>query len=136
MVREDAGAMPMVDLNTTPLIDVMLVLLIIFMISAPLMAHRVPLPLGSSRPENPVSPQQHRIGIEALGIDARLTLDGSLISRGDLSAALKEAARLAPADQPEFRIDAEPEVRFEQVALLLAEGQRLGLGKMGLESRD
>lgn len=130
MVREHA-AVPLVDLNTTPLIDVMLVLLIIFMIAAPMMAHRIKLP-GPSADPAPSAQTRHEIGIESIGADVRLWLDGVLVSRSELAGALRDAGRLPLARQPEFRIEPAADVRFESVAELLAQGQRAGVGRIGV----
>jgi biopolymer transport protein ExbD len=132
MVREHA-AVPMVDLNTTPLIDVMLVLLIIFMIAAPMLSHRLPLPNSQPGPDPATVSARHEIGVEAIGSQVRLTLDGELISESMLAVRLQAAGRLPRAQQGEFRISATEEVRFETVANLMATGQRAGVARVGLE---
>lgn len=132
MVREHA-AVPMVDLNTTPLIDVMLVLLIIFMIAAPMLSHRLPLPNEQQGPEPATISARHEIGVEAIGNQVRLTLDGELMSESMLAARLQASGRLPRAEQGEFRINAMGDVRFETVANLLAIGKRAGIARIGLE---
>jgi biopolymer transport protein ExbD len=136
MMQADARAMPMADVNTTPLIDVMLVLLIIFMISAPMLAHRLPVP--SPQPGPPVfePTQRHLVQLEAIGTDLRLTLDGELISRSDLQQRLLAAARLPEARQPEFRIDAAADVRFDHLVALLSDARRTGAAHVGLARGD
>jgi len=123
----------MVDLNTTPLIDVMLVLLIIFMIAAPMLSHRLPLPNQQPGPDPATISARHEIGVEAIGNQVRLTLDGELISASMLAARLQAAGRLPPATQGEFRIKAAGEVRFETVAGLMAIGKRAGVARVGVE---
>jgi biopolymer transport protein ExbD len=132
MVREHA-AVPMVDLNTTPLIDVMLVLLIIFMIAAPMMAHRLPLPNEQPGPKPAEISARHEIGVEAIGSQVRLTLDGELVSESMLVVRLQAAGRLPVLEQGEYRINAMGDVRFETVAGLMAIGKRAGLARVGLE---
>ncbi len=132
MVREHA-AVPMVDLNTTPLIDVMLVLLIIFMITAPMLSHRLSLPNQQPGPDPAVISARHEIGVEAIGNQVRLTFDGELVSASMLAARLQAAGRLSPREQGEFRINATDDVRFETVAGLMAVGKRAGVERLGLE---
>jgi len=132
MVREHA-AVPMADLNTTPLVDVMLVLLIIFMIAAPLLSHRLPLPNEQPGPSAAVIPVRHEIGVEAIGKQVRLTLDGELMSQSMLTARFDIAGRLPAKEQPEFRIAATGDVRFEAVAHLMALGKRAGVARLGLD---
>ena len=132
MVQEHATA-PMVDLNTTPLIDVMLVLLIIFMITAPMLSHRLPLPNEQQGPDPATISARHEIGVEAIGNQVRLTLDGELMSESMLASRLQVAGRLPSAQQGEFRINAAGDVRFETVANLMAIGKRAGVARLGLE---
>jgi len=134
MVRSlEHAAAPMVDLNTTPLIDVMLVLLIIFMIAAPLMSHRLPLPNEQMGPDPATIPTRHEITVEAIGDQVRLTLDGELMSESMLAARLKIAGRMPLKEQAEFRISATEDVRFETVANLMAIGKRAGVARVGLD---
>ncbi|MFO1494045.1 MAG: biopolymer transporter ExbD [Lysobacterales bacterium] len=131
-MREQA-AMPMSDLNTTPLVDVMLVLLIIFMISAPLLTHRVPIPLAQpSKEVTPAPDQKFLIGVEATGGSLLWTLDGEPIAERELHARLQSAGRLARDQQPAFRLQAGESVRFDTVATLLAAGRRAGVERIGL----
>ena len=131
MVREAAA--PMVDLNTTPLIDVMLVLLIIFMIAAPLMSHKLPLPNQAPGPDPATIPARHEITVEAIGNQVRLTLDGELKSESMLASRLQIAGRMPAKEQAEFRISANEDVRFETVAGLMAMGKRAGVARVGLD---
>lgn len=132
MVRDHA-AVPMADLNTTPLIDVMLVLLIIFMITAPMLSHRLPLPNQQPGPDPAIISARHQIGIEAIGNQVRLTLDGELMSESTLASRLRAAGRMPALEQGEFRINASGDVRFETVASLMAVARRAGVARVGLE---
>ena len=136
MMQTQARAMPMSDVNTTPLIDVMLVLLIIFMIAAPMMTHRLPIPSPQPGPTVYQPQTRHSIQLEAIGPDLRLTLDGTVLSRTELYERMRVAARLPAKEQPEFRIDAAPDVRFDHVVSLLSEARRSGAAHVGLERAD
>jgi biopolymer transport protein ExbD len=122
---------PITDLNTTPLIDVMLVLLIIFMIAAPVVAHRVPLPAASAAPSNTSIPPVI-IDIAAEAGAGAYRLDDVPIARTDLLVRIRQWAALAPAQQPTVHIRAGEEVPFDTVATLLADGQRAGVLRFGL----
>ena len=129
----EQAAVPMSDLNTTPLVDVMLVLLIIFMISAPLLNHRVPLPLPQQSP-HVAQPAEQRflIAVEDTGGALLWTLDGEPIAQRELHARLLSAGRLPREAQPEFRLQAGENVRFDTVAAFLADGRRAGVERIGL----
>lgn len=133
MVREHAAAVPLSDVNTTPLIDIMLVLLIIFMIAAPVLSHRLPLQNRQPGPRTTQVEQRHEIGVEGDAAQVQLTLDGVPVAHSTLAARLREAGGLPKDRQPEFRIVAGGEVRFETVAMLMAVGKRAGVERVGLE---
>ena len=118
---------PIATINTTPLIDMMLVLLIMFIVAIPLSTHKVPLDLPSGPPpERAVPPPVHRLDIDAAG---RLRWDGRPIAAAALGPLL---ARLAadPAG-PELHLRADGEARYERVDQVLAEIQRAGVARMG-----
>jgi biopolymer transport protein ExbD len=115
------------EINMTPLVDVMLVLLIIFIITVPVMKHSVnlDLPRASSQPHE-AKPETVRLSVDAQGIyywnESRVEGDG-------LTPLLQAAATKAP--QPELHIRADKEVRYERVAEAMAAAQRAGLRKIG-----
>jgi biopolymer transport protein ExbD len=118
---------PMVEINTTPLVDVMLVLLIIFIITAPLLTHavRIDLPEASSTP-NSEKPETVTLAIDG---DGKLFWNDQPIAEGDLEPRLAEAAARNP--QPELHLRADRNTRYEKLAQVMAAAQRGGITKMG-----
>jgi len=115
------------EINMTPLVDVMLVLLIIFIITVPVMKHsvEVDLPRASSRPED-AKPETVRLSVDAQGA---YYWNESRIDDRDLERMLRQAA--AKNRQPELHIRGDKAVRYERVAQALSAAQRAGLRKIG-----
>ena len=115
------------EINMTPLVDVMLVLLIIFMITVPVMTQsvNVQLPRATSAPEQ-ASPQTIQLAVDAQG---RYFWNGQPLAAADLAARLKAAAQQQP--QPELHLRADKDARYEPVAQALAAAQRAGLHRIG-----
>jgi len=84
----------MAEMNITPLVDVMLVLLVIFMIAAPIATGSIDLKLPQARPDKPIAPPPH-LSLRVLH-DGRFTLEGAAISEAALASALTDAAHRAP----------------------------------------
>jgi biopolymer transport protein ExbD len=119
----------MMDINTTPLIDVMLVLLIMLIITIPPQLHAVNLdmPRASAAPP-PTPPQIIRIDIDANSV---ISWNGqALTDRAALQAQLSQTAALQP--QPELHIRSHPKAKYEATAAVLAGAQRQGLNKLGI----
>ncbi len=119
----------LMDINTTPLIDVMLVLLIMLIITIPAQLHSVNLdmPVATQRPPK-LDPVVIQIEIEA---DASLRWNGqALPDRQALQARLAQAAALQP--QPELHIRSHAKAKYEAAAFVLASAQRAGLTQLGL----
>jgi biopolymer transport protein ExbD len=116
------------EINMTPLVDVMLVLLIIFIITVPVMQHAVSidLPRASNQPEI-LQPETVRLSVDASG-----TYFWNAEPLADAALALRLAAAAAQQPQPELHIRGDKAVRYERVAKLMAAAQRAGLHKMGL----
>jgi biopolymer transport protein ExbD len=118
---------PIAEINTTPLVDVMLVLLIMFIIIIPVVSHKVPLDLPSVpvRPQEP--PPTHQLDILAGG---GLLWDGSAIAPAALAGRL--GALAADPAHPELHLNADGEARYEQVDQILALIRRAGVTRLGL----
>ncbi|RYX96222.1 MAG: biopolymer transporter ExbD [Comamonadaceae bacterium] len=115
------------EINMTPLVDVMLVLLIIFIITVPVMKHSVniDLPRASNEVQN-IKPETLRLSVDAQGA---YFLDDALITEENLPGALLAAASRNP--QPELHISGDKTVRYEKVAQAMAAAQQAGLRKIG-----
>jgi biopolymer transport protein ExbD len=124
---QDAPDEVMNEINMTPLVDVMLVLLIIFIITVPVMKHAVniELPRASSQPQD-VKPETIRLSVDAQG---RYFWNDEPVDDAALAARL--ATQAAQSPQPELHIRGDRDVRYERVARVLAQVQRAGLKKIG-----
>jgi biopolymer transport protein ExbD len=125
------SAGPMADINVTPLIDVMLCLLIIFILNAPLPAHQVKVDLPQkSTITPPIDPPPP--------IELRILASGELIWNDQplIEAALDPQLRLEAAKnpQPELQIDIENTTHFEAVADVLATAKNAGMTKIGFKN--
>ena len=114
------------EINMTPLVDVMLVLLIIFIITVPVMKHAViDLPRASNEALN-VKPETVRLSVDAAG---GYFINDAPIADEALAPRLREAAAQNP--QPELHIRGDKSVRYERVAQAMATAQQAGLRKIG-----
>ena len=118
---------PMAEINMIPLIDVMLVLLVIFIITAPLLTHavKIELPKASSQP-NITKPQNIQLGIKAAG---EVYWNGEVVDKTTLAARMAGAAKLDP--QPEIHLRADRTTEYQKVAEVMAAAARAGLVKIG-----
>ena len=121
---------PTSEINTTPLVDVMLVLLVIFIITAPLLTHavKIDLPQASSQPQ-PEKPELVSVSIDAAG---KYYWNNQLLTQPELKAKLDVAATQKP--QPELNIRADKETRYQVVASLMADINNSGITKLGFVS--
>ncbi|MCU0969250.1 MAG: biopolymer transporter ExbD [Rubrivivax sp.] len=124
----------MVDINTTPLIDVMLVLLIMFIITIPIQTHAVkmnmPVPNNAAPPPTP--PVIIRIDLD---FDGTIGWNGEIVpDRETLEAKL--AAVAAEPDQPEVHLRPNKLVTYRHVAMVMASAQRLGVTKIGIVGNE
>ena len=128
MTTGGSGGGPMAEINVTPLVDVMLVLLIIFMITAPLMSHKIRIDLPQANPnvqqDNPPEP-----------IDLAIKENGDLfwndepVTDAILQAQLRVAAQKSP--QPELQIRADKPTQWQKIATVMAEAKSAGMVKLG-----
>ena len=127
---EDA---PLMDINTTPLIDVMLVLIIMLIITIPIQTHAVKLnmPVGpSAAPPKP--PEIVRIDVD---FDGTIGWNGTIVpDRAELENKLAMVA--AMPDQPEVHLRPNKLVSYKVVAMVMASAQRLGVNKIGLVGNE
>lgn len=118
---------PLAEINTTPMVDVMLVLLVIFIVTAPLLTPAIRLDLpraeGRAQTQEPVTVQ---LSLDAQG---RVYWDGVVLDSDEaLAQRMAEAAALSPA--PGLQVRADREVRYERLAVLLASAQNAGLSRL------
>ena len=125
-----AHTQPMAEINTTPLVDVMLVLLVIFIITAPLLTHaiKIDLPQASSQ-TLPEKPEVISVSIDALG---KMYWNDTPMIAGEFKVKLQEIAAKKP--QPELNIRADKETRYQVLAELMADAQKAGITKLGFVS--
>ena len=121
---------PMSEINTTPLVDVMLVLLVIFIITAPLLTHavKIDLPQASSQPL-PEKPEVISVAIDASG---NMYWNDAPLVQGELKVKLQQIANQKP--QPELNIRADKETLYQVLAEVMADAQNVGVTKLGFVS--
>lgn len=124
---------PMMDINTTPLIDVMLVLIIMLIITIPIQLHSVNLNMPTGTPPPPVKdPVVVTIDVD---FDGTVLWNGeALPDRNALEAKLQNVA--AEADQPEVHLRPNKLVEYKSVAMVMASAQRLGVTKLGIVGNE
>ncbi|HNQ04066.1 MAG TPA: biopolymer transporter ExbD [Thiobacillaceae bacterium] len=123
----DPGQQPVAEINMIPLIDVMLVLLVIFIVTAPLLTHavKIELPKASSQ-VNLVKRENIHLSIDAAGT---VYWNGTALGAEDWQARMAESARLEP--QPELHIRADGDLAYRQVARVMSDAARAGLTRIG-----
>ncbi len=119
-------APPMAEINTTPLVDVMLVLLVIFIITAPLFHQAVPIDLPKVESTR-LDDKPHMVSV-ALDTEGRIYVDGAETARDALPTLFAQAAN--GGAQPELHLRADRGTRYERVTDVLAEAQRAGIVKI------
>ncbi|AOB31852.1 biopolymer transporter ExbD [Bordetella sp. H567] len=125
--NKGSGSHAMSEINMVPLIDVMLVLLVIFIITAPLLAHsiRIDMPQVSAEPVKE-EPKTVDLAIDAGG---QLFWDDKPVLEAELPDRFAAAAGTQP--QPELRIRADLNTRYETLAKVMGAARRAGLGRIG-----
>jgi biopolymer transport protein ExbD len=124
----------MVDINTTPLIDVMLVLLIMFIITIPIQTHAVKLNMPTPSNVQPTKlPDIQRIDVD---FDGTISVNGTGMSKDELDAKLAEWGRMVLADQPEVHLRPNKLVAYKFVAAIMASAQRQGVSKIGMVGNE
>jgi biopolymer transport protein TolR len=121
---------PMAEINVTPLVDVMLVLLIIFMVTAPLLASGVPIELPDSR-ANALDQQPDQVTI-AIDREGFIYVDDSLVERGAFPAAVERIACGSRADAPLITLRADRTLDYGRVMAVMGELNRGGCNSISL----
>ena len=126
------GGGPMSEINVTPLIDVMLVLLIIFIVTAPIMTYPIAVDLPQ-RVLNPPPVTRDPPPPIDLRVDAsnQVYWDNSPVNVADLQQKMEEEVQKDPTNQPELRIDANPDSEYEVMAKILAQAKNAQMKKIG-----
>ena len=123
----------MMDINTTPLIDVMLVLIIMLIITIPIQTHAIKLnmPVGNPPPP-PTPPEVVQIDVD---FDGTVLWNGTIVpTRDELEVRLTAAA--SQAVQPEVHLRPNKLVQYKSVAMVMASAQRIGLTKLGIVGNE
>ena len=125
--NDNSHQAPMAEINVTPMVDVMLVLLVIFIITAPLFTHAVKLelPTASSAPA-PEKPESITLSINAEG---KLFWNNAAVSIDELGTRFATAAQKKP--HPELQLRADKSTRYEVIAQVMSAAQTNGMTKIG-----
>jgi biopolymer transport protein ExbD len=124
---------PMMEINTTPLIDVMLVLIIVLIMSIPVMTHATKLDMPQTN--NPPPPERPEVIQIDIDFDGTIVWNGTVVSNLDqlssFFASARRAAEAAGRPQPEIHLRPDRRSRYETTALVMAAAQRNRMAKMG-----
>jgi biopolymer transport protein ExbD len=125
---DDENERPMNEINTTPLVDVMLVLLIVFMITIPVITQSVPLDLPQVwNQATKTKPENINISVNR---DGQVFWNAALVpTNADLLNKMKEVAVIKP--QPEVHVRADQRTKYEYVGRVILDAQRAGIMKVG-----
>ena len=121
---------PMAEINVTPLVDVMLVLLIIFMVTAPLMTAGVPVELPESRAKA-LAQDQQQVTL-TMGRDGRIFIDKAEVARGELADRLAALPRNADGKPPQVSLRADKALDYGRVMAVMGELNRAGFNSIAL----
>jgi len=134
MSTSQADGEVLVDINTTPLIDVMLVLLTLLILTLPIQTHAVKLDMP--RPDSAPPPENAEANIVELGVDfdGSITWNGERVDRDTLDTKLLEASKMKPA--AEIQLDPNRLAKYDTVAMVLADAQHLGVTHIGFTGID
>ena len=123
---------PMMDMNTTPLIDVMLVLLIMFIITIPVQTHavKIDLPVPTDSQSN-VDPEKNKVMIDRAGT---ITWNGTPVDLAQLAQYLEQTKALPV--EPELQVQPDPFARYIVVDNVMAVIKRSGVGKLGFVGNE
>jgi biopolymer transport protein ExbD len=129
---ESQSPNPIIEMNTTPLIDVMLVLLVMFIITIPIQSHAVKLDLPTPCADCPkVERFRNHLAITGQGA---ILWNGRSVSKQQFAATLDKAARRRP--EPELHLQPDPDARYELVDEVLALTKRSGITRLGFVGNE
>jgi biopolymer transport protein ExbD len=134
MSTSTADGEVMVEMNTTPLIDVMLVLLTLLIITLPIQTHAVKLDMpAANAPPPTVIPQTVELGVD---FDGTITWNGTAVDRGTMDAYFAEIGKKPALEQDEIHVNPNRLAKYNAVAMVLADAQRLGATHIGFSGID
>jgi len=130
---DNSSGEPMMDINTTPLIDVMLVLLIMFIITLPIQTHAVKLdlPQNTNQPPPPIQPLKNTVGVTAANT---ITWNGNPVTMDQLRTYLEVTQQMNPI--PELHLQPDATARYELVDEVLAVTKKAHVQKMGFVGNE
>ena len=135
-VGSDSGEADVImDVNTTPLIDVMLVLLVLFIMTIPIQLHAVNLDMPVPNP-NSTPPVDPKVVVLLIDFDGTLYWNEQQVSKAELAPKLAAEAALPLAEQAELHIKPHKMVDYGHVAHVMAAAQRVGLKKLGMVGNE
>jgi biopolymer transport protein ExbD len=124
----------MVEMNTTPLIDVMLVLLTLLIITLPIQTHAVKLDMPQANPTPPTFiPPTVELGVD---FDGTVTWNGTPVDRGTMDSYLADIGKKPSDQQDEIHVSPNRLAKYDAVAVVLADAQRLGATHIGFSGID
>jgi biopolymer transport protein ExbD len=128
--NKSGNTAPMAEINVIPLVDIMLVLLVIFIITAPLLTNavKIDLPHASSQ-TNLTKPDNIQLAIDA---DANVYWNGEKLDRTTMIARMQSVGKAEPV--PEVHLHADRNTRYETLADVMAEASKAGLSRIGFVS--
>lgn len=128
---DDLQPQPLAEINVIPLVDIMLVLLVIFIVTAPLMTASIVVDMPSSAASSAVPPKALQLSLDA---DGGLYVDQRKLTVAAWQQLLREQAALTP--QPEVHLAADRKTPYEQIARVMGDAQQAGLTRIGLVTRS
>ncbi|WP_038320824.1 ExbD/TolR family protein [Kingella kingae] len=137
-MNDDGDDAPMSDINVTPLVDVMLVLLIVFMITMPVMTHSIPLNLPTANGRQQTPPPTDNIKPVEIAIDAAgdYAIGADSTQKVNLEAIKTRLQEIAKQDPDTIvAIDADSSVAYEHVYKILEASREAGLSKVGIRGK-
>ena len=132
MSTSQADGEVLVDINTTPLIDVMLVLLTLLILTLPIQTHAVKLDMP--RPNTPPPAEEPVVVDLVIDFDGSISWNGDKLDRAALDTKLLESASAKPA--PEIQLNPNRLAKYDAVAMVLADAQHLGVTHIGFAGID